>query len=109
MGRKVGILHNRALGFIGFLVVMFALGFGCLRTHEHDGPWPCAQHSDCLLGEKCLARVCVPEKYCDIAADCAKGQACNAHECITGECVSDFDCAFLKSCVAFKCVWPDGG
>jgi hypothetical protein len=101
-------LHNRALGFIGFLVVSIGLGLGCLRAHEHDGPWPCGQHSDCAVGEKCLARLCVPESFCDYSIDCANGQACDEHTCVTIECTNDLFCSPLV-CVSYKCVSPDGG
>jgi hypothetical protein len=88
---------------------MFALGFGCLRAHEHDGPWPCSQHSDCVVGEKCFVRVCVPEKYCEDSTNCAQGQVCNVNECVTGQCVRNYECPIDTSCVAFKCVGRDGG
>ena len=91
--------------FVVLVVATLAIGVGCLRAQEHDGPWPCNEHSDCLLGEKCLAKKCVGELVCNVTSDCAKGQVCADEKCVTGECVDNFDCPGLV-CRSFKCVAP---
>jgi hypothetical protein len=96
-------------------LVLLALALsGCLALAQHDGFWPCAQDSDCDVGDTCRViearSVCVPTDYCVTNDDCAHVTVapvtsdCVANRCAPRPCTVDSQCAPFRCGSAFACL-----
>ncbi|MBO84332.1 MAG: hypothetical protein CL927_03145 [Deltaproteobacteria bacterium] len=83
-----------------FLTLVVSFGLGCSSAKEAV---PCANNSDCAVGQACIQEECKPAD-CLSSAECALGEHCDeSYTCTTG-CDENTDCLAGQSCISNTCL-----